>query len=199
MRARFLPLLCLALVACAHQNGCGVDIYAESGGTRDSPPPPRGDGECAHRRGTCNALICWGGHYEATSDCPDGLLSGGCCIPDPYDPPDDPPPTFTPTGPPSSPYDRGDCNGLLCPAGCACRASVREDDGACIGVCECGDAGAGDGGDAGAGDEDAGDAAPDGSTDAFTTCGAIQCSSACDCTSQSLSRCICYSGACTAP
>jgi hypothetical protein len=213
MRTRFHPLLCLALVACANPNGCGEDIYAESGGTRDTPPtPPRPKfGECWHRHGTCNILVCPNGHNESTDDCPQGLFAPGCCIQEPLDPP----PTFTPTDPPSSPYDHGDCNGLVCPTGCACRAAVSEDDGACVGVCDCGDAGAGDAGDAGAGDADApadaGDAGdtgdtgdetdppPDGSTDAFTTCGAIRCSTACDCTSQSLSRCICYSGACTEP
>src|SRR4051812_27029153 len=114
MRVRFLPFLCLTLVCCAHQNGCGEDIYAESGGTEASRPPPpppatyNGASSCAYAGGSCT-YDCNDGYLQYGTECDYGRNSA-CCIPNV--------PTFTP--PPPSPSD-GTCNGVACGPGCRCR------------------------------------------------------------------------------
>jgi hypothetical protein len=183
MRTRFLPFLCLLLVACTHPNGCGEDIYADSGGTRDTPPSSSTtSGRCGTKGGRCLAIFC-DGTIDPSGDDDCGFLAG-CCVERPSTPPPfPPPPSFTP-----QPAEESSCNGQKCAPGCVCRP-VQDDAGVCDAVCDCPLGPPPD-----AGDDDAGDAGAPGT--GHHTCGEIQCDDACECQSQALSVCTCFSSAC---
>lgn len=185
MRTRFLPFLCLLLFACTHQNGCGEDIYAESGGTRDTPPESStAKTFCGTKGGRCTAILCFG-TIDPTGEDECGFLAA-CCVTPPPSAPISPPPSFTP-----QPAEESACNGAKCAPGCLCRP-VKDDAGVCDAVCDCPLGPPPDAGDDGG--DDAGDAGAPGP--GHHTCGEIQCDDACECQSQALSVCTCFSSAC---